>query len=1092
MNLTPRTVLGLALAAALAPAISHAQARLLRYPDVSATHIAFVHAGDIYTVPRAGGAATRLTSHTGLELFPKFSPDGRWIAYSAEYSGTRQVWVIPADGSAPPKQLTWYSDIGPMPPRGGFDYRVLDWTPDGKNVLVRMNRFPLDERAGRPYLVPVEGGMETPLPVPETGGGMLSPDGQSYVYTPIDREFRTWKRTRGGRAQDVWVYDLKNNDSRRLTEHRATDNQPTWVGDSIYFTSDREYTLNLWKTTPNGGAATKVTDFRDYDVLWPSAGADAIVFEQAGGLWLYTPADNQARQVPVTISGDMPETLPVIKNVAAQIESVGLSPKGERALVAARGELYTVPAKDGEIRNISRTPGAREVEASFSPDGQQVAYLSDASGEYEIYVRPSDGSGEARRVTNDGDTWRFAPVWSPDGKHLAYGDKKNRLRVVAVSGGNSIDVDTATVGNEITDYVWSPDSKHLVYVKSDVAGLQRLWHYALGGRAEQLTLGDFDATNPTFDPKGRYLYFASNRDHNLTFSSYEFNYLYSNATRIYAATLAADGPALGRPKSDEIAPAAAEPASGGEKKKDEKAETKPLRFDTAGFDARVTALGVAPGAYGGLTASATGVYFVAVTNPQGGAGDLHFYDIDASKESTILKGIGGYTLSANGEKGLFRAPPDKLGIADAKPDQDSSKTLNLAHLEQRIDPKVEWAQILRDGWRTWRDWFYDPGMHGNDWEAIYQKYAALLPSVASRNDLDYLINEMAGELNAGHSYVERGDEPQVERKAGGFLGAEIVADASGYFRIDHIFPGQNWSEPFRSPLTEPGVNVKAGEYILSVDGVPTNSVKNFYQLLENKSGRLVSLVVNSKPSLTGSRKVDVKTQATEESLRYLDWVQGRRAMVDKLSGGRIGYIHLPNTLFEGNRELFKQFPAQIAKEGLIIDDRYNGGGFIPDRMIEILARQPLNYWKRRGLEPQAQPFLSHRGPKAMLINGLSSSGGDALPFYFRELKLGKLIGTRTWGGLIGISGNTGLVDGGTVTAPTFRFMDKDGNWAVENEGVSPDIEVIDTPHLVAQGHDPSLEKAVEEVLKELDQHPVKTITAPPAPTDFGKPGEPLN
>ena len=1084
-----RIVLGLALVAALAPLSASAESRLLRYPDVSASQIAFVHAGDIYTVSRSGGAATRLTSHPGLELFPKFSPDGRWIAYSAEYSGTRQVWVIPADGSAPPRQLTFYSDIGPQPPRGGFDYRVLDWTPDGQNIVVRMNRLAFDDRAGRPYLVPFAGGMEQPMLVPETGGGMLSPDGNSYVYTPIDREFRTWKRTRGGRAQDVWVYDLKNNDSRRLTDHRATDNQPTWVGDSVYFTSDREYTLNLWKVSPQGGAATKVTDFRDFDVLWPSAGSDAIVFEQAGGLWLYTPADNQTRQVSVTISGDSPAMMPAIKNVAGQIDSVDLSPKGERALIAARGELYTVPAKDGEIRNISYTPAAREISASFSPDGQQVAYLSDASGEYEIYVRPSDGSGAARRVTQDGSIWRFPPVWSPDGKRMAYGDKLNRLRVVDMASGRTVDADTATIGNEITDYVWSPDSRHLVYVKTDATGLQRLWHYAVDGRATQLTQGQFDAANPAFDPKGRYLYFLSNRDHNLSFSSYEFNYLYTNATRIYAATLAADGPALGLPKSDEIAKSDSGEIAAEDKPK--KAADKPLRFDLAGFDDRVTALEVPAGSYAGLGANGRGVFFVAVDNPQGGPGELRFYDLEAAKASTILKGIVGYTLSADGEKVLFRAPPNKIGIAEAKPDQDSSKTLDLSHLEQRIDPRVEWAQILRDAWRIWRDWFYDPGMHGNDWEAVYQKYAALLPGVTHRNDLDFLINEMAGELNAGHIYVDRGDEPQVERKAGGFLGAEIEADGSGYFRITKIYRGQNWSEGFRSPLTQPGVQVNEGEYIVAVDGRPSNSVQNFYQLLENKAGRLVELTVNDKADSAGARKVLIKAQSSEEGLRYLDWVAARRALVDKLSGGRIGYIHLPNTLFEGNRELFKQFPSQIDKDALIIDDRYNGGGFIPDRMIEILARKPLNYWKRRGLEPQAQPLLSHRGPKAMLINGQSSSGGDALPFYFRELKLGTLIGTRTWGGLIGVSGNPGLVDGGTITAATFRFMDKNGNWAVENEGVSPDIEVIDAPHLLSQGRDPSIEKAVEVLLAELEKNPLPEIKAPPAPSDFGQPGQPL-
>jgi tricorn protease len=1088
-----RRLLLAALLAAPAPAVLAEDARILRYPDVSATHIAFVHAGDIYTVARSGGLATRLTSHEGLELFPKFSPDGRWIAFSAEYSGTRQVWVMPADGSAAPRQLTWYSDVGPMPPRGGFDYRVLDWTPDGERILVRMNRHPLDERGGVPYLVPFAGGMETALPVPETGGGMLSPDGRQYVYTPIDREFRTWKRTRGGRAQDVWIFDLEKNDARRLTDHRATDNQPVWVGDTIYFTSDREYTLNLWRISPQGGEPTKVTDFRDYDVLWPSAGADAITFEQAGKLWLYTPADSQLAEVPVRLVGDRPHRLPVIKNVAGQIESIDLSPKGERALIGARGELYTVPAKNGEIRNLSLTPAAREISASFSPDGQRIAYLSDATGEYEIWLRASDGSGQPRQLTRDGDIWRFAPVWSPDGKRLAYGDKKNRLRVVEVESGRTVDVDTATVGEDMEVYIWSPDGQHLVYQKTEDNGLERLWHWSVGGSARQLTFGLFDAYSPAFDPKGRYLYFLSNRDHNLAFSSYEFNYLYTNATRIYAATLAADGPALGRPKSDEIAAPNGAPKAESDGKKEEKPAA--IRFDVEGFDARVVALaGVPAGSYGALTANARGVLFLAGNGgPGGGAGgELRFYDLAEEKVSTILRGVGAYVLAAGGEKLLFRAGPDKLGIAEVKPDQDASKTLDLSKLTQRIDPATEWAQMLRDGWRIWRDWFYDPGLHGNDWGAVYAKYAALLPQVNHRNDLDYLFSEMAGELNAGHIYVERGDEPQVVRKPGGFLGAEIEAHDSGYFRIARIFPGQNWSEPFRSPLTEPGVGVKAGSYVIAVDGVDAKSVQNFYQLLEAKAGQVVRLTVNDRPSSEGARTVEVKTQTSENPLRYLDWVEARRAMVDRLSGGRIGYIHLPNTLFEGNRELFKQFPSQITKEALIVDDRYNGGGFIPDRMIEILARKPLNYWKRRGLEPQAQPFLSHRGPKAMLINGLSSSGGDALPYYFRALGLGRLIGTRTWGGLIGVSGNPRLADGGGTTAATFRFMAADGSWAVENEGVAPDIEVIDAPHLVAAGRDPSLEKAVEVLLEELRKNPLPAIQAPPAPSDFGRPGQPLD
>ncbi len=1067
--------------------VAHADTRLLRFPDVSDTHITFVYAGDVYLVARSGGLAQRLTSGPGMELFPKFSPDGTQIAFSAEYSGTRQVWVMPADGSAPPRQLTYYTDVGPMPPRGGFDYRVLDWTPDGQNILVRMNRFPLDERAGRPFLVPVAGGMETPLRVPETGGGMLSPDGNAYVYTPIDREFRTWKRTRGGRAQDVWVYDLKNDTSRQLTNHRGTDNQPTWVGDAIYFTSDREYTLNLWRTSPNGGEVARVTSFTDFDVLWPSAGRDAIVFEQAGRLWLHTPVDGATNPVTITVQGDRPHLLPTFKNVAAQIEGFDLAPGAERALVSARGELFTVPARNGEIRNISGTPGARELAASFTPDGKSVVFLSDASGEYELYSRASDGSGEPKRITTDGNIWRFPPTISPDGKRIVYGDQNNQLRLVEIESGRTIDIDRASTGNAITTYVFSPDSQHIVYVKTDATGLSRLWHYPVGGQTAQLTHGLFNADSPSFDPEGRYLYFTSDREHNLQFSAYEFNYLYINATRLFAATLDKNGAALGRPKSDEIGAAKDKPEEPNGSKKE--AAKAPLKFDRDGFDARAVMLAPGAGNYRALSATKNGLAYLAQSNAQAPA-ELKFYSLADEKESTVLKGVANYTL--RGEQVLFATQDQKLGIAELKPDQDASKTLDLSRLMLKIDPPVEWAQLLRDGWRIWRDWFYDPGMHGNDWEAVYRKYAALLPHVAHRADLDYLLNEMAGELNAGHIYVERGDEPQVERKPGGFLGADIVADSSGYFKIERIFPGQNHSEPFRSPLTEAGVDVSPGEFIIAVDGVSTRSVKNFYELLENKAARIVDLRINSRADAGSSRLVRVKTQTSEDQLRYLDFVEQRRAMVDKLSGGRIGYVHLPNTLFEGNRELFKQFPSQINKEAMIVDDRYNGGGFIPDRMIEILARKPLNYWKRRGLDPQAQPFLSHRGPKAMLINGLSSSGGDALPYYFKQLNLGPLIGTRTWGGLIGVSGNPRLADGGTTTAATFRFMGPDGEWAVENEGVAPDIEVIDTPHLVAQGRDPSLEKAIEVLLAELEKNPVKPISAPPAPSDFGAPGKPLD
>jgi len=1082
-----RPLLFLALAlVAVAPAVGADDTRLLRFPDIHGQQIAFVYAGDIYTASAVGGVAQRLTSDKGLELYPKFSPDGLWIAFSAEYSGTRQVWVMPAAGGEP-RQLTFYTDVGPMPPRGGTDYRVLDWTPDGKHILVRANRTPYGQRNGVPMLVPFEGGMEQRLGPPETGGGMLSADGKTYVFTPFDREFRTWKRHRGGRAQDVWTYDLENNTSRQLTDFVGTDQQPVWANGRIYWVSDRDFTLNLFAMDADGGNVSKITDFDEFDVLWPSSDRQRIVFENGGYVWLHDPAAGETRRVPIRVRGDRPYTLPAFKNVTAQIESFDISPQGERAVFGARGEMFTAPAKHGEIRNISRTPAAREISVAWSPDGKWISYLSDATGEYEIYVRAQDGSGEPKQVTRDGKVWRFPPVWSPDSKKLAYADSANRLSVVEIDSGRVHEVDTTRHTNasfrDLTQYAWSPDSLWLAYTKVNESYNSSIWVYSLRDKsASQLTPDTTNEQSPAFDPEGRYLYFTSTRDWNLVFSAYEFNYLYNDATRIFGATLAADGPALNRPRSDEAAVGESSEGDKDADKKDKKGGSEPLRFDLEGFNERVTALEVSAGNYVGLIANEGGLFFVS-TSPNGG--ELRYYELEKREGKKVLENITGYALSADGKKLLWRQR-DKFGIADAKPEVDAGKTaLSLERLEMRVDPQVEWSQMYVDAWRILRDWFWDPGHHGQDWEVIRDRYAPLVDHVAHRADLDYIFGEIGGELNAGHIYVNSSpDMPEVERHPGGMLGAVIERDESGYFRISHIFPGENWHDYYRSPLTEAGVNAAEGDFILAVDGVSTLGVDNFYRLLENKGERVVQLTLNGRPAERGARVEHVKTVSSEVNLRYLDWVTENRRRVHELSDGRIGYIHVPNTAVEGNRELFKGMLAEARRDALIIDDRYNGGGFIPDRMIELLARTPLNYWVWRGFEPQPRPLLSHSGPKAMLINGLASSGGDALPYYFRKLGLGPLIGTRTWGGLIGISGNPSLADGGSIIPATFRFLDAEGHWAVENEGVAPDIEVIDRPEAIAAGRDPSLEKAVEVLLEELRNNPPRQIQTPPAPSDF--------
>jgi len=1084
-----RLIILLALAAMAGNALGQDKlTRLLRQPDIHGDAVAFVYAGDLWLASAKGGDARRLTSDAGMEYFPKFSPDGRWIAFTGDYSGSRQVFVISVDGGAP-RQLTFYNDVGNLPPRGGIDNRVLDWTPDGRNILFLPHRVPWSDRMARPYVVPFAGGMETPLAIPEAGGGAYSPDGTKLVYTPIEREFRTWKRYRGGRAQEVWIYDLVANRAEQITDNPYTDNQPVWIGNTIYFTSDRPSEpgqttagkLNLWSYDSASKQTRRVTTHADYDVLWPSADRTQVVYESGGYLHRFDSATQKSERIPIRVYGDFRNTLPYFRDVKDNIEAYSLSPSGARALFVARGDVFTVPAKDGEIRNVTQTPGIRERDASWSPDGRWLVYLSDRSGEYEIVIRPADGTGEERQVSTAGKAWRLAPLWSPDSKSLAFADKDLALHVLDVASGKVTTADRDEY-NGINQYRWSPDSRWLAYTKLNEAGFNSIYVHNLGeGRSSRLTSGLTDDTEPVFDPKGRYLYFTSNRDFNLTFSAWEFNYVYTDPTRVYVGVLSADGPALFLPQSDEensappaptpAAAPAAEPA-----KKDAATPSKvTVKIDPAGFENRVRAIPGSPGAYGSLTPVANGVLYIKGT---GEGRSLKLYNIDDRKEETILESLRSYDVAANGEKLIAAIGPNYTIIAAKAGQKPNESLLKLDHLEMRVDPRAEWAQEFTDAWRILRDWFYDPNMHGQDWNAIRESYAQLVPFVAHRADLDYILSELAGELNAGHVYVGPPSDLNRPRVENGLLGAEIVA-GSGVFRIAKIFPGENWHESFRSPLTEPGVNVRQGDYILAVDGVPTKGVDNFYRLLENKADRVVTLRVNSTASTTGSREEKVRPVKRETNLRYLDWVASRRAYVDKASAGRIGYMHLPNTGQEGNRELFKAFYPQVDKEAMIIDDRYNGGGFIPDRMIELLDRPVLNYWARRGVKPGSTPAYAHSGPKVMLINGYSASGGDALPYYFRKRGLGTIIGTRTWGGLIGISGNPDLMDGGSVTAPQFRFFDTEGMWAVEGVGVAPDIEVVDRPDLVAAGQDPSLEAAVKLLLEQLAKNPKKPVVVPP-------------
>ena len=1055
----------------LAAAANGEEARLLRYPSIMGDKVAFVYAGDIWTVSAKGGQARRVTSFPeGLEIFPKISPDGKWIAFSGEYSGTRQVYVVPFEGGVP-KRVTYYPDVGMMPPRGGYDYIVWDWTPDGKKLLVRCNRTPYGKRMGKYYLIdPFHEALAQPLQIPEGGPATLSPDGKKIAYDIKSREFRNWKRYRAGRAQDVWIYDLEKNEITQVTKFAGTDNFPMWIGNEIYFTSDKDMTLNLFKYDISTKKVTKVTNFTDYDVLWPSRGGNRIVYENGGYLYYYDVSSGKNQQIHVELGSDKPYVRPIYKNVSKYIESFTISPSGVRAAFGARGDVFTVPAEHGIIHNITQTDGTREMDVEWSPDGRYISFLGEADGEYEIMLIPHDGKGKVKQLTSGSDSWIIHPVWSPDGKSMAYSDKKNRLFVLSVKTGKKTLVDRCEY-NSIDNYSFSPGGKWICYTKTDPNYMTSIWVYSIEKADKMRLTTDFtDDREPVFSKDGKYIYFVSSRD--FDFSRRRFK------DRIYVGVLSEETPSPLAPIDDEEKPKTAEskekPSKEKGKKGSEESGVIVKKIDAEGFADRVVALPVEPGRYYGLTAIDGGVVYL------NGDKELKMFKFDDRKEKLIVKDVANYEVASGGKKFVYRSGKDYF-ISDLRPSIEAGKgKLDLSKMVMRIDPRKEWRQIYFDAWRIMRDWFYDPKMHHVDWTAMRDKYKVLLPYVAHRTDLDYILGELVGELNCGHTYIFRGDMPKVDRVPVGLLGCELKADGT-YYRIEKIYRGENWHEETRSPLTEPGLNVKAGDYIIAIDGHEVTTKENPYKYLENKVGVQVTLTINSRPASRGARDIVVTPIASELKLRYLDWVEHNREYVDRLSGGKIGYMHVPDTEFEGFREFFKAFQPLMKKEALIVDDRYNGGGYSPFPMVQILGNRIINYWAVRNTALYPEPFPVNEGPKVMLINGLSSSGGDEFPYMFRAMGVGPLIGEKTWGGLVGYGYSPGYVDGGGMSVPGFAFVNAKGQWDVEGKGVDPDIHVFDDPTKIVKGDEPMLDKAVKYLLEQLKKNPPKKITKPASP-----------
>ena len=1049
--------LALALFAAPLATAQDGPARLLRFPHAHAGKVTFVKGGDVWIAALDDGIARRLTSFDdGFEVMPRISPDGSLVAFSGEYSGNRQVWVVPSDGGTP-RQLTWYPDVGPMPPRGGYDNLPYDWTPDGRFVLTKSNRTPYGQRVARYFLVPVDGkGLEQPLQVPEGGPATLSPDGSKLAYNPISREWRTWKRYTGGRAQDVWIYDLVQNRVERITDFPGTENWPLWLDDRIYYAADRTGTLNLWCYEVRTKVTRQITSFTDFDVLFPARGDAGVVFELGGDIWLMERGTERLRKLEIHLADDAPWTRPIWKDGSSRLGDFTTAPDADRAVVELRGELFAVPKKDGEAENLTKSPGRRERDPSWSPDGKTLAYVAEAGDDYELFIRAFD-HGQETRLTRDTGAWIHETRWSPQSDRIAVTDNSGRLFVVDTATRERTDLDRADE-NTIRAVSWSADGSHLCYLKQSPNGLDAVWLCPSDKAAAfQVTDDDWDDGAPSFDPKGRWLWFSSARD-----------YVHGPAPhldrRLYALILQADGP-------DPTAPTSGKPDAEPAK------ETESLHIDREGLGDRLVVLPLpSAAAYRFCVGLDDGVLY------HDGSGISKWSLVDR-KASQVLDGVFSFDLTPDRSKLLYRHA-GHLCFGTVSPGQKAgADPLPTDSIRLRIDPRTEWAQMFTDTWRVMRDFFYDPDMHGVDWLAMREKYRPLVAHVAHRADLDFLIGELIGELNCGHTYVQPGETPRVDRVDVGVLGCEFEI-VDGHYRIASIFAAANWDEGTRNPLRQPGVDVRVGDYLLAIDGEALSGDANVYRLLEGKAGREVTLLVNDRPRSFGARTAKIKTARSEQGMRYLTWVEANRALVDSLSGGRIGYVHVPNTAIEGHRELFEGWNAQArSKDAFIIDDRYNGGGFIPDDMAFRIGQPVLNWWARRHRALAPTPDNAFEGPRVMLINGYSSSGGDAFPYYFRKLGLGTLMGQRTWGGLVGYSGTPTLVDGGGLAVPGFAFVNTAGEWDVEAFGVEPDIEVFDDPTQIQAGREPMLEAAVRHLLGELARNPPPARPAVPKGPD---------
>ena len=1074
---------------------------LLQKPTLSRTHIAFVYAGDLWTVPRDGGAAQRLTSGPGVETNPVYSPDGSTIAFTGEYDGNTDVYTVPAAGGVP-KRLTWH----PAPDT------VLSWTPDGKRILFASNRdsyAPVQQL----FTMDVNDSFPERLPLPWGWEAAYSPDGSRLAYVPMRRAFNVWKRYRGGDTTPIWLASLADSKIEKIPRENSNDFNPLWIGTRVYFLSDRDGPVSLFSYDTRTRQVKEEVKNDGLDFKSIGAGADAIVIEQFGGLALFDLKTSQVKQVPIQIAGDLPEVRARMVNVSSRLSGAHLSPNATRALFEARGEIVTVPAEKGDPRNITNSPKVMERSPTWSPDGKTIAYFSDESGEYALHLAPQAGVGEVVKIPMPEPGFYRAASWSPDSKKIAFTDSHMRIWYVDVERRKPVEVGKERYWSPFGDDwepVWSPDSQWLAYATRLTNYLGAIHLYSLtSGKATQITDGMSDAGSPAFDKDGRFLYFTASTDSGPSRQPDVGSFARPVTRNVYLVVLSRTEPSPFAPESDEekgeaAPPPAPPPAPAPE---DGKAETRPappprkpveVKVDFENIGQRILSMPLPPRRYVGLQVGKPGVLFAleapAPVPGQPPTAIVHRHDLKTRRTDVAASGVRFFEVSASGDKMLTRQgddwfirnlpppPPPAGGPPAGGPPPATGGQLNTKNIEVKISPREEWAQMFREAWHIERDFFYDPGFHGLNLRSAEERYQRFLEGIGSRADLNYLFSEMLGNLVVGHLSVFGGETPDVKRVQTGLLGCDYKIE-NGRYRFARVYNGENWNPQATAPLTQPGVNVAAGEYLIAVNGRNLTAADNVYSFFEGTAGKQVQIRVGADPGGSNARTVTVVPVPNENRLRNLAWIEDNRRKVDEMTGGRVAYVYLPDTAFGGFTNFTRYFFAQVDKQAVIVDERFNGGGALATDIVEFLSRKLLSSVATRDGGDEVEPQGAIFGPKVMLINEFAGSGGDAMPWYFRRAGVGKLIGKRTWGGLVGRAGSPPLMDGGIVTAPSSGVWDPEqSQWIAENVGISPDIEVEHEPEAVRRGHDPQLERAVQEILAELQQHPAKKLTRPTFPT----------